>query len=53
LKRLLKLFAVLALLAGIVGGIRYLEDMRKQSAEESRLSEAAAFEAARQQQSED
>jgi hypothetical protein len=53
LKRLIKLFTVLAVLAGIVGGIWYLEDMRKQSAEESRAAEAAAFEAARRQKSED
>jgi len=47
LKRLLKLITVLVVLGSLAGGIWYLEDMRKRSAEESRAVEAAAFEKAR------
>lgn len=50
MKRLLKLFTVIAVLAGIVAGIQYLEDMRERSAAETRANNAAALEAAREAQ---
>ncbi len=45
--KFLKLFTVLAVLAGIAAGIWYLEDMRERSAAESRAAEAAIMEKAR------
>ena len=50
MKRLLKLFTVIAVLAGIVAGIQYLEDTRQRSAAEARANNAAALEAAREAQ---
>ncbi len=44
------MLAVIAVLAGIAGGIWRLEDMRKRSAEQARAAEAAALERARRDQ---
>ena len=42
--KLLRLVTVLAVLGGIAWGILWLEDMRKQSAEESRRAQERALE---------